>query len=148
MTKNEIINKICEKHYPQPERGSESIKTTNARCGLKLLLEQKWVVFPLCLEDITKIIKAHYPNKVTTSHTEVVALGKNIMKLIGDIKEVNEEIKAHNATSGDLPLHESHMCYKDGHAMLPVYSFQHEKLAHGLNKCYRCGWEEEWQYDF
>lgn len=53
-----------------------------------------------------------------------------------------------NVKDGVLPLDPAHICFKHGHAMYSVYSFTHIRFANGMNKCSRCGHEEEWQYDF
>jgi len=140
MNKSEFIERVCNKHYPQPERGSEHISETNGRCGLKLLME-KWIdTVPVPAIEMAKIVALSYPDDIPDFFSERKRLIDNVIEV--------QKADSTPSNNGDLPLHESHMCYKDGHAMKPVYSFQHEKLAHGNNKCYRCGWEEEWQYDF
>lgn len=52
-------------------------------------------------------------------------------------------------TDGVLPLNPKHICFKLGHNMQPVYGVLHNhQSCWGLNKCSRCGYEEDWQYDF
>lgn len=47
-----------------------------------------------------------------------------------------------------MPLGEKHICFQSGHAMHAVYIMHGPKSSWGQNKCGRCGYEEDWQYDF
>lgn len=54
--------------------------------------------------------------------------------------------------NGKLPLEENHICFPTGHAMFEVFRFENTanggKSSWGQHKCSRCGYEEDWQYDF
>jgi len=54
--------------------------------------------------------------------------------------------------SGKPPLSEGHICFERGHAMYEVFKFKNAANGHssewGQHKCSRCGYEENWQYDF
>lgn len=50
--------------------------------------------------------------------------------------------------AGELPLIPSDICYNAGHNMFSVYIFHNHQSSWGKHKCSRCGYEEEWQYDF
>lgn len=63
------------------------------------------------------------------------------------LQQLRDEIQKENLT-GDLPLQVDHICFKDGHAMKNVYTFHNHQSSYGTNKCYRCGWEEPFQYDY
>jgi len=41
----------------------------------------------------------------------------------------------------------SELCKINGHAMYSVYKLENIASHFGLNKCSRCGYEEEWQFD-
>lgn len=51
-------------------------------------------------------------------------------------------------SAGDLPLTEGHICFTAGHAMHQVYVFHGPQSSWGQNKCFRCGYEEDFQYDY
>lgn len=48
---------------------------------------------------------------------------------------------------GALPLSQDHICFDKGHSMYPVFTFHNLLSSYGQNKCTRCGYEEDWQYD-
>ena len=54
--------------------------------------------------------------------------------------------------SGKPPLSEGHICFERGHSMYEVFKFKNAANGHssewGQHKCSRCGYEENWQYDF
>ncbi len=50
--------------------------------------------------------------------------------------------------SGELPLNETHICFDKGHAMYERFTFHNHQSSWGQHKCSRCGYEEDWQYDF
>lgn len=49
---------------------------------------------------------------------------------------------------GALPLSKEHICFDKGHAMIPIYTLHNHQSSYGRNKCSRCGYEEDWQYDY
>jgi hypothetical protein len=49
---------------------------------------------------------------------------------------------------GVMPLPKDHICFERGHAMFNVYILHNHHSSYGQNKCGRCGYEEDWQYDF
>ncbi len=49
---------------------------------------------------------------------------------------------------GNLPLTPAHICFDRGHAMNKVYELHNHQSSYGQNKCGRCGYEEDWQYDY
>ena len=58
----------------------------------------------------------------------------------------NNETLAQRA--GIPPLIKGHICFEAGHAMFSVYLLHNHQSSWGKHKCGRCGYEEEWQYDF
>ena len=51
-------------------------------------------------------------------------------------------------SDGALPLSNEHFCFDKGHNMQPVYILHNHQSSYGQNKCGRCGYEEDWQYDY
>lgn len=49
---------------------------------------------------------------------------------------------------GSLPLSKGHICFDKGHAMFELYLFHNHQSSWGTHKCSRCGYAEDWQYDF
>lgn len=49
---------------------------------------------------------------------------------------------------GKPPLDKGHICFERGHTMYEVFTFHNYQSSYGQHKCSRCGYEEDWQYDF
>jgi len=72
-----------------------------------------------------------------------------------DWQELKKELQpllpqAH--VSDQLPCGEVDLCKERGHTMYPVYQLSNIDMggrsSWGKNKCSRCGFEEDWQYDY
>lgn len=50
--------------------------------------------------------------------------------------------------AGSLPLDKDHICFDKGYSMHQVYVFHNHQSSYGQNKCFRCGYEEDFQYDY
>lgn len=55
-------------------------------------------------------------------------------------------------STGELPLNPSHICFSAGHNMFSLYALNNLDRGGssywGSHKCSRCGYVEDWQYDF
>lgn len=54
----------------------------------------------------------------------------------------------HIQESGAPPLKPDHICFSAGHIMYSVYILHNHQSSWGQHKCARCGYAEDWQYDF
>lgn len=45
-------------------------------------------------------------------------------------------------------IHEKTLCEIHGHNMFSVYTLHNHQSSFGQHKCSRCGYAEDWQYDF
>ena len=52
-----------------------------------------------------------------------------------------------NNVKGNYPLEKDHICFQNGHTMYNQFIFHNHSSSYGTNKCGRCGFEEEFQYD-
>jgi len=49
---------------------------------------------------------------------------------------------------GKLPLNKDHICFEKGHSMYSLFVMHNHQSSWGQHKCFRCGFTEDWQYDF
>lgn len=78
----------------------------------------------------------------------VNGIGELAVKLVnGDSTSQDQALNLADV-SGSLP---EDICKVHGHVMYPVYKLDNTANGHtshfGQNKCSRCGYEEDWQYD-
>jgi diphthamide synthase (EF-2-diphthine--ammonia ligase) len=50
--------------------------------------------------------------------------------------------------SGSLPLMKGHICFDKGHSMYKLHEHKNHQSDFSSHKCMRCGYEEDYQYDF
>lgn len=62
---------------------------------------------------------------------------------------VNMDAKpAKKVITGKLPLNKKHMCFKNGHNMFKLCEKDNGRSIFGTHKCSKCGYEEDFQYDY
>ena len=49
---------------------------------------------------------------------------------------------------GKYPLSKEHICFANGHSMFRKFEFNNHQSQFGEFQCTRCGYTEEFQYDF